>query len=329
MAILWCGGEDIDFPSLGPINMDPTAGRFRAGYARASLNIFGGTNGVTSNPFPGGSITNGWWTFRYYKGDTFGVIPSSWIAGLVDSSGKGIGIGYASGSRDKAILFKTDGTLLLAESGDSIAQKTLHKIDVQITDFGANANIKVYINNSVNPIIDFTGNCIPSGCTNFDRVILWVNDLYDPWKNSTSEHIVADEDTRVMSLVTLAPNLAGDLNQWTGAYTAIDETTNSDADIIYADANDEDFQCNLIGLPSGTFVVKAIKISARAVRAATGIQKVKLGVKTNSAVDVDAAHTLSVAWTTQERLMTQNPVTVNNWTSDEMGVLQLNLRAAT
>ena len=143
MAILWCGGEDIDFPSIGPINMDTTAGRFRAGYARASLNIFGNTNGVTSNPFPGGSITNGWWTFRYYKGYSSEVVRSSWIAGLVDSSGKGISIAYASGSRDKAALFKTDGTLLLAESGDSVAQNTLHRFDVQITDFGANANIKV------------------------------------------------------------------------------------------------------------------------------------------------------------------------------------------
>jgi hypothetical protein len=129
-----------------------------------------------------------------------------------------------------------------------------------------------------------------------------------------------------MRLKTLAPSAAGDANDWTGTYEDVDETSIYDSDKIYSATDNTDFQCNLTGMPSGTWSVKAVKVAVRCVDSSgsTGIQ---LGIKSGGTVDVGDTQTASGYWQTKERLMTVNPVTGVAFTPAEIEALQINLRA--
>jgi hypothetical protein len=217
-------------------------------------------------------------------------------------------------------LIKYDGTTkteLAAEVGDSLTNITLHKLDMQLINYGATATVNVYVDGVL--VITYTGDVTVSGVTALDSVFLGVCSLNGA---DISEIIVADEDTRNLSLVTMAPNGAGDTQDWTGAYTDIDEITLDDADLIYTDVAAKDQQCNLINIPSGSFACKAVKISARATKSVdASIGTLKLGIKSGT-VDVDAGHALTTGWVTYERLMLVNPVGGLAFTVAELNALQ-------
>ena len=327
MAILWCGSEDIDFPNGGAVTTDSTAGYFRASYARGT--IYNANAGVMlrSIPFPGGAVTSCWFSFY---GRTFTSLSTSkgYVGLGLSNTAKGLFIGSGASSTKLALL-KFDGTtwtVLASESGTSLTVATLHRFDIQVIDFGANATINVYLGGAL--LVTYTGDVTVSGMSNFDSVF-----TYCPL-NATliglSEVIVADDDTRTLSLVTLAPAAAGDANAWTGAYTAVDEIATNDADVVYTNTADQNCQFNLSNLPAGTFIIKGVKNAARVAKSASATaNKLKLGVKTNSTVNVDTGSAATTAWVTQERYMATNPVTAADWSMAEIDALQINLQSAT
>jgi hypothetical protein len=133
-----------------------------------------------------------------------------------------------------------------------------------------------------------------------------------------------------MSLVTMAPNAAGDANNWTtGTFGGINPTTINDASVIAVNTTAQDFEANVIDLPSGSFAVLAVRAAVRAeVTAGSTPTSVKLGVKTGGTINVDAGHALTAAFTTYERLMTTNSVTAAAWLASDMNALQMDLRSA-
>jgi hypothetical protein len=155
------------------------------------------------------------------------------------------------------------------------------------------------------------------------------------WCNSggnyfASELIVADADTRSMSLVTMALNATGDANNWTtGTFASINPVTINDANVIAVNTTGQDFQANCIDLPSGSFSVLAVKVAARAeVTAGSTPTSLKMGVKTGGTVNVDGGRSPTSGFLTYERLMTQNPVTSAAWLQSAMNALQLDLQSA-
>jgi hypothetical protein len=312
MTILWCGGEDIDFPN----GVFGSAGTWDTDFARTANH---GSSFCQSNKFSDTPIESIWLSQRIY------TYPSSGRFGTglsMFGSYDGIYIGCTT----KIALYKYSGTtwaLLMEESGNNNVNGFL-EIDMQISNFGINANVSVYCNGNL--IIEYTGDITTPNIENgFDCVSIGNDSNYF----YPSEIIVADEDTRLMRLKTLAPSAAGDTSaNWTGAYTDIDETTLSDSDKIYSSTNNADFQCNLTGMPSGAWSVKAVKVAARCVdgSGSTGIQ---LGVKSGGTVGSGNTQTASGYWQTKEILMQVNPVTGVAFTPAEIEALQINLRAAT
>jgi hypothetical protein len=220
-------------------------------------------------------------------------------------------------SAGKIALYKCDGTTYteLAADSSTITTATMHKIDVKVESWGSNATITVYVDGS--QIISFNGD--PRGSaniTNLDRVVIRGSTSY-----YLSEIIVADEDTRLMSLKTLAPDSNGDTNEWDNSYTAIDETELSDFDTVYTSTADETFTCNLTGMPAGDFICKGVKVAARATDGIGGLG-MQLGVKTNSTLDLSDTISLGGYWETQERLYQNNPITSNRFSGAEIDALQ-------
>lgn len=316
MAILWCGGESIDFPNgVRPIEATSSAD-YRTGYARCAL--FNGGGFGLSNPFPGGEITSGWLSFRV-KAGSFG---NSWLAGLIkytDSYGLWI---YSNGSSIKLYLRTSGGDTLLGTSSIGLSTAAIAKIDMHLANYGESAAVDVYVNSALG--LAYPGDVSISGIAGFDGVGAYGNTIY----GRLSEIIVANTDTRNMSLRTNYLNAAGDTNDFTGAYTDIDEVAIDDADLIYDNTDGHQAMFGLADTPSGSFSVLAVKAAVRACRASDSTPtSLDIGIKSGGSVDVNDNHSLTTTWATYERLMTANPVTGNAFTPAEVDALQLVLES--
>jgi hypothetical protein len=228
-------------------------------------------------------------------------------------------------SNGKIGIYKYDGatfTQLAAEAGTLFTNNALHKVDMQIISLGVSTTINVWVDGSL--AIEYTGDPRPTGLTDLDIVTLFGNVTYPL---ESSEIIVASEDTRLMSLKTLAPNAAGDASEWTGAYTDIDEETLSDEDTVYTASAAVEFNANLTGMPAGTFICKGVKVAARAADGVGGLT-FAVGVRTNSTTDLGPPVTLEGAWETVEELYQTNPITANRFTPAEIEALQIALETA-
>lgn len=324
MSILWCGGEDSDFPNGSPVTTDGTATYFRSGYGRGSAYMATvGPIGISS-AFPGGAVTAGWFSCRMYWTNTTNGVGGYGIG----QTGTLCGIWLGLKSAGKLALFKYNGTTwseLAYEAGTSFTSSNLHKIDIQLTSFGSGANVKVYVDGFL--AIDFTGDVTLTGFTGIDCI-----KLYRPGGTGycwVSEIIAADEDSRPLSLVTIYPNQAGDSNAWTGAYTDIDESQINDADLVYSNVNNDACLVNLSACPAGTFAVPAVKAAARAIKSASSTPtKIALGIKTGTGTDDGSDQALTTSWATYERLMATDPTNGGAvFTTTVVDALQLQLKA--
>jgi hypothetical protein len=322
-TILWTGGEEIDFPKGAAVTAN--LGFNRSGYGRHTINVGTGFIGI-SNAFPSGPVTSAWLSVQTYMNAVSTNMKMVGLGKSGTSNSLWIGTGGTAG---KIALWKYDGTtwtLLASEAGVSVPTSALnYKYDMQVINYGASATVNIYVNGSAAPKLTFTGDVTAGGNTNLDNV-----QISQPNGNWTfySEFIVADVDTRLMSVVTLAPSAAGTTNQWTGAYTDISESTLNDATLVTSATSGQNFQCNFNDLPSGSFAIKAVKATARAVQTGGGIASLALGLYTNATVSVPSASALTTTWDTYETLYQTNPVTSSAFTPTEVNALQLNLQSA-
>ena len=327
MSVLWCGGEDIDFPTGGAVVVDTTASRFRSGYAKCS--IHGANVYLQSKAFPAGAVTSCWLSFRAYFNTTPGV--NSLAAGLVNTStpSSGLWVGVSSSSTSKLGLFTYNGTTktqLAAEAGNSINGSTVQRIDMQLVSYGATANVYVYIDGTL--VISVTSTDVTiGGLTNLNAV--GVQGLQGATTFiGMSEFIVADEDLRGFpGLVTLALTGDGTTTDWTGVYSTINGTTISDANPNYTDTNDLLQEFDVTNLPAGSFAIRAVKIAMRAAKATGTPTQIALGYNEGGTVTVEGDIALTTAYATYEQLDLVNPRTAAAWDQSIMNALQLTAKS--
>lgn len=331
MAILGQYAEDCDFITQ-PSAVTTTAGRYDSNMARYAIDHVGNGSSALRSIAMASSVSSFWFTGQLLMATTFASDgPSFGVTKLSDSNDQGIYLGTGSVYNKVALLsINGSGTITRLGEESGTTYGTLSKWDVHVVSLGASAEIHVYRNGSSVPSISFTGDLSGIGVTAVDRIILRSQGAFN-MRAYISEMIIADEDTRLLRLKTLAPNAAGDANAWTGAYTDIDENTANDTDMVYTDTASQDAQFNLTGMPSGTWTVRTVKLSARMARSSGSTPtKVALGVKTNSSISAGTAQTVSTTWDNyQSAILTTNPVTSNIWQGSEIDALQLNIRSST
>lgn len=324
MTVLWAGGEDFDFVT-NQMPHNTTSAYRRGSYSRVAL-----WNNLTENLvsvskiFPGGAVTSCWLSYQYYgfstrTGPHVGLGKSS-------SNTKGIFVGPSAGDVTKVCLYKFDGataTALETEAGATMPITEVLKIDMQVIDYGASATVNVYTGGTADPVITYEGDPTQVGCTDLDCVMIRHN---AGSAMAASEIIVATEDTRTFDLLTMDPNAAGDANTWTNTYTAIDEVAVSDADTIYTDVAEQEFDCNLSDLPAGSFSVVGLVEAIRACKTDdASIDGLTIGIRSSGETDVGSTETMTTAWQLFLRILQTNPVTDDIFTQAELDALQLAL----
>lgn len=333
MSILWCGGEDIDFPNGNAVAAFTNSGFFRSGYARCGVhgNTSGGL-GAWSLPFSGGAITSAW-VSAYVQYNNSGQNSIRFV-GLVNSaSGNNSGVWFGNGvsgtnpDRRVALLTYNGTTLTQLAMGSSdifTGGMILARIDMQLTNYGSSSTVNIYVNGTL--YLTYSGSTAVSGISSLDTVGLYCNG-----GNScvASEIIVSTTDTRAMSLLTMAPNGAGTTDSWTGTYTSVNPVAINDANSVYTNTATQDEQFTLIGTPAGAFSVQAVKIAARAsYTSGAAVSNIALGVNSGGTVNPGSPQALANAYTTYERLMATNPVSSAAWTASDLNALQSNFRSS-
>lgn len=330
MTILFAGGELDDFTISGTVAIDTTNTTFRSAYARLSLNV---TGAVALTNYAKASFTASSqfsFTARMYGGTTFTAAqPFLWFA-TGGSARLRLKVNSTSPSTVTLESYTSGGVATtLATSVLTITTTTLYRLDV-IVDYGTSGRVRLYVDQTL--YIDTgTMDVTASSATTLDGVYLGAARTTS---NSCewSEVIVCTQDSRTLSLVTLAPNAAGTTSSWTGAYTDIDETTASDVDVLTSATALQVTSVNTTGMPSGwsNLTVTAVKCIASAARGSTGPSKLALGVRTNSSDSFPTSTTLDTGFSTPVTTYYElNPVTGVAWTTTEIDALQLAFKSET
>lgn len=331
MSIIWCGGEDIDFPNGIYPGVDTGGGKFRSAWARCVTHCSYG---------PGGS--------RFLKSTTFSPITSGWLRGYVylydqnnpvfflglgkagTNSTIGVGsTGNNSSSNWFSIVKVDSGSMTtLAASSVNFGATGLYKLDLNLVNYGASTTINLYVNGQF--AVSWSGNATMSGVSSFDSVFTG-SSVNGPV--GVSEVIVADETTLALQgLVTLAPNGNGASQQWTNAnYTNVNPAAIDDTNATYTNTVGQDEQLTTNNFPSGNFQVEAVKVIARAMKTAGATPtnlKVGFNNTNNGTVAEGAVHAVADSFAPVEEFFTTDPTNGGaDWGSNLNGY-QIELRSA-
>jgi len=334
MSMIWCGGEDIDFLQGQAPTIQTSSSTFRSAYARCGINNPPGSGSfIKSDQFT--AQTSCWLSCQFAgdMGDLTGRQPYQNVIGFGQFSSQNcLSIGGNPSNGQKVTLYKYDGTTwtqLAAEGGASFVSG-VHRFDIQLISYGSSATVNVYCAGV--QIITFTGDVSVSGMSNTDCVVM--GPLNTNGYGVTSEIMVTSDDSRAyLGLATLAVNNQGTTNDWTNnTYTNINGINYSDANPTFSNTNGQDQQYEMNTLPSGSFAIPAVKISARsALGAGSAVSHLQLGYNSGGSVGFGSGSTKSPsgAYANLWQLDLTNPVISSAWTISDVNSLQVDLRAET
>lgn len=337
-VVLFAGGEDIDFsPPQGyksgtssgssgtPIGIGTAAGTFRAGFARCCLAVTWENNGnPVPLPIPPGLFSAGtfWLSFYVYNSVAAGTDVGLDMIPVEFFSADGLPrlrIVYTS----SALSFQTINTAGVATTigggftASTLVVGALTKVDVFV-NYSTSGSVAVYFNNV--PVFSYTGDITASsGLTALDSKITlgaWGSAGLASGFYGYSEVIVSTQDTRSMSLWTLAPVANGNANTWTisavGSVDAI-ETLYTASNSASAAGQIDEYEVTPAA-PSGSFVVVTVVQKAALTAGTSGpvnaefMQRVGGVDYTSSSVTPPAG-----AWQTYAFNWDLNPSTTLAW----------------
>lgn len=318
MGILFAGGEDICFTTLGSTSVDTatTAAR-RTGFARCTLLV--GANGIPA-------ATDGWIGALSAASSAFWLSARAYLLTTSATAGHRV-IRFLDGAVSRLELRVSSGltfalykvnaagtATLLGTASAALNGNTLTKIDIQV-NYGTSGSVKIYYGGTL--VLDTgTVDVTTDSATTLSGVVFGAKHQSS---NTTgihwSEPIVHTDDTRSMTLATMEPSANGNAFTFdSGSYTDVNETTNSDATIISSATANQVAQfavtnTRITGNPS----VKGLAVWARAQRGGTGPQNMQIGVRTASTDHWSANKSLVASMQPVVNNFDVNPGTSGAW----------------
>jgi hypothetical protein len=327
MAILYCGGELEDVAAVGTVAFSTSAG-FRSAYARGRLDA------VAASGQPN------YVKVSFLASATFGVTGR--FSQITSYSANAIIMSLAAGGNARLRLrlsTAANTSTLYIEKFDGSSSTTLgtstltlaagtsnvYKIDVLVNYAALGGYVRVYVDQT--EYISYSGDPTAGGSTSLDEVRL--SGGYNVSTGGWSEIIVASEDTRPLSLKTLNPNAAGDVTEWTGAYTDIDDITASDADTASSGTAGQILTTESTGMPAGGSgeAIRMVKIVASALRGAAGPQKIQIGVKSGSTYGWSPDLALDTGYTPVSHTLTTDPATGQPFAREAITALKFAMKS--
>jgi len=321
------GGEDHDFTKFGVCSVDTNTAFRRSANTRCSL-LVGSSNGATDGW--GGALSSPqstlWLTARVFASQ----VSASTACDLVSFSDSGAVRRLAvrtNGSSTVLTIAKRNaaGTYTtLATSSYTLPLGAVQKIDVAVT-YGTSGKVDVYIEGTL--VATYSGDITTDGNTALSSFTVGCAAIGGSSGTYWSEVICSDSDTRDLSLVTMAPTANGNTFGWdAGSVTSINETTLNDTTVITSGTTGQlaQFTVGSSGI-TGNNAIKAVCISARAVKGGTGPQNIRMNVRTGGTNSNSAAIALPAALGRIQNVFATNPVTASNWVGTDLTAAGFNI----
>lgn len=267
MAIIWCGGEDIDFSLLpNQYNMVTTAGHYRPQFSRYALQIINldYLEFMQSSPFQA-SVTSAWMSAQIVANTGGGGYMPLLVFSNTLYSNECLGVFISAGSSQFYIgMISGNGVFrqLSNNTSYSIASNTLYRVDIQLVNYSSSGSINLYVNGTL--YTTYTGNLLLPNSQNFN--CLGLSGYNNGGPIQLSEIIVSTTPTfDIQGLVTVAPSGNGNIQNWLNPnWSNLANVQINDANSIYVNIPDQDTQYKLSNTwPTGDFVIDTVAIKVR------------------------------------------------------------------
>jgi hypothetical protein len=325
MTYYFIGGEDHDFTKIGAtsVNTATTAAR-RTANARCALQV--GTGSASTDGWQGAlsaAQSSFWFTARLYMSAS--TTPSSTLDGISFLGGttRRLVLGITSSSSTLK-LYKRNAagtSTLLATASASLLTIGMVKLDVQIT-YGTSGSVNVYQDNTL--VLSYSGDVTTDSATSLSGFVLGqpTGGGFVAW----SEIICTSDDTRSMSLVTLAPSANGNAFAWTNTYANLNEVTIDDTSLCNSSTAGDLAQMTVSSSGiTGNPAIRALCISARAQKGGTGPQNIEMNVRTGGNDYFSADQALPAALSRVAYTFETNPATSGPWAYTDLTAAGFNI----
>lgn len=312
MLVYFLGAEDLDFVMTGTGSISTTATFYRSTYSRCSLESPGQTTWRSLVAF---SATALWFSGQIYNQASTPVNLTA-LVGFSDSSDVARLRLEATGAANTFMIKKYDTAGTGTQLGSNFTMTlsaALHRLNIYF-DNAVAGTVLVYWDAAL--VFSYSGDTTTEVTTlSYIRLgTVGTSTLND--KHNWSECIVCDTDTRTLSLLVRPPVANGnthDFDTGTPAAANVNEVTLSDATLDGSSVAGQIDQYTLAAMPSGTFSILAVAISARMVRGVTGPTKMDLGVRSGATDYWEADHALTFAWENYQDYWYEDPNTAAEW----------------
>lgn len=320
MSLLFFGGELTDFsPATSDTFEDATAGNFNSTFARCAVRV----NQYLSY---GDSPNFGAQTDFWFRGDckVTSMASTRQIYGFLNNAGTEVFRVTVSGSPATTTLqmqYLLLGVWTNIGSSISLGLSSVQTFDLNVF-VDAAGYAKLYVGGTER--ISATGIDL-TGISDIAQIR-----LRSPNEAYHSQIIAADEPTIGMRLLTRYPNGTGATADWTGGYTDIDEIVTSDADFINSATANQVELVTQTGPTITGYVVRAVGVSARAKRGASGPANLQLALRSAGTNYFSGNKALTVAYAPYQNIWAQNPATgPADWVNTAIDALQPGVKSIT
>ena len=329
MSYLFLGAEDTDF--VTPIYDWTWQGfNYRSGFSRGCIQVYGNSStSIVECPFVTAS-SSFWMTARWQLDNVSYVATNRPIFIFSDGTTRRITVS-AEPTTGVLRVFTLNNVgspseLVNQIASQGIATATLFKIDIQV-NYSTTGWVRIYLNGTM--VYEFVGNTIASGSTSTSLTKMGFTNSGTSSSMYYSEVIVAERDTRTLSLYTLVPTGNGSGNQWQGSYTDIDEGRANETDVVSTTAAEQAAFFEIGDIPAGNYAIQAVKVTAQATRGVTGPANIQIGVRSAGTTTLSPNKPLDSAWTKVNETFLVNPTTGLAWTLAEVNAMQIAARSKT
>lgn len=332
MAIVFMGGEIGAFiPADSASGEATTAGYFDSNFARCALYCHSTTSYCEG--VPTANITDGWLHFDARLDASAPASGSTVFPLLIWYDGSGTARVRITHRLDSNSFFtlQYDVGAGWVTAGSAFAldfRASRQTIDIHPVVNSATGSLKLYVAGTLrvdSGTIDLSAITALGKFRFFGTTISVLN-----FPSFISQVIASSSASTIgMRLMTMYPSGAGATDQWTGAYTTVDEALYSDADFIYSDTADqvEVFAGTLVGSMTG-YTIVSVGVTARANTDGTGPENLRLAVRTASTnyfsgsdLALDAGYGAYIGiWET-------NPNTTLTWAVADASAIQFGVKS--
>lgn len=317
MTIYYMGGEIGTFT---PADANAGEGTSTLGkdpnFSRVSISVNGGSSSNTSSDF---SLPDEWW-FHAYIANRFANVAFKYYYFRTATTDV-LRLGFNQTSIKVEVWSGIAWVEVIAPTTVDMGSDAEQTIDLHVTGNSASGEVALYI----------AGVKRDEQTADLSTVVGIENlKIAGAASYGGSQFVIADEPTTGWRLMTYVPTGAGATGDWTGDYTGIDESVNSDADFINSGtANQvELFTTTPVGSITG-YIPRAVGVYCRAKCGAGGPQNLQLALRSAGTTYFSGSKALDVGYGGFGHIWNQDPATSADFLSGALAALQPGVKSIT